>query len=94
MEISTGKQINLTSQRPSSSSVFRETSCPNVDSFIHNTTETAANRVFHSLHKVGRNGSFVFKRFHNSKRRVTSSAARPDATDYYWFRSPVPNQMS
>ena len=27
-------------------------------------------------------------------KKVTSSGARPDATDYYWFRSPVPNQMS
>ena len=25
---------------------------------------------------------------------VTSSGARPDATDYYWFRSPMPNYMS
>ena len=52
------------------------------------------NRVFHSLYKVGRNGNFVFKGFNNSKKKVTSSGARPDATDYYWFRSPVPNQMS
>ena len=29
-----------------------------------------------------------------AKKRVTSSGAWPDATDYYWFRSPVPNQMS
>ena len=29
-----------------------------------------------------------------AKKVVTSSGARPDATDYYWFRSPVPNQMS
>ena len=28
------------------------------------------------------------------KKEVTSSGARPDATDYYCFRSPVPNQMS
>ena len=27
-------------------------------------------------------------------KKVTSTGARPDATDYYWFRSPVPNQMS
>ena len=27
-------------------------------------------------------------------KKVTSSGARPDATDYYWFRSPMPNQMS
>ena len=27
-------------------------------------------------------------------KKITSSGARPDATDYYWFRSPVPNQMS
>ena len=55
---------------------------------------TQINRVFHSLYKIGRNGNFVFKGFNNSKRKDTSSGARPDATDYYWFRSPVPNQMS
>ena len=27
-------------------------------------------------------------------KKVTSSGTRPDATNYYWFRSPVPNQMS
>ena len=27
-------------------------------------------------------------------KNVSSSGARPDARDYYWFRSPVPNQMS
>ena len=27
-------------------------------------------------------------------KKVTSSGTRPDATDYYWFRSPVPNHMS
>ena len=26
--------------------------------------------------------------------RTVKSGARPDARDYYWFRSPVPNQMS
>ena len=42
-------------------------------------------RVFHSL----------YKGFNNSKiKKVTSSGAQPDATDYYWFRSPVPNQIS
>ena len=29
-----------------------------------------------------------------AKKIVTSSGARPDATDYYWFWSPVPNHMS
>ena len=29
-----------------------------------------------------------------AKIKVTSSGAQADATDYYWFRSPVPNQMS
>ena len=51
-------------------------------------------QVFHSLYKVGRNGILVFKGFNNNKKKVTSSGARPDATDYYWFRSPVPNHMS
>ena len=27
-------------------------------------------------------------------KEVTSSGARPDARDYYWFMSPMPNQMS
>ena len=27
-------------------------------------------------------------------KKVTSSGARPDATDYYWFSSPIPNHMS
>ena len=27
-------------------------------------------------------------------KKVTSSGAQPDAGDYYWFRSPVANQMS
>ena len=49
------------------------------------------NRVFHSLNKIGRNGNFVFKGFNNRKKK---SGAPPDATDYYWFSSPVPNQMS
>ena len=40
------------------------------------------NRVFHSLYKVGRNGNFVFKGFNNNNKKVTSSWARPDATDY------------
>ena len=26
--------------------------------------------------------------------KVTSSGARPDARDYYWFMSPTPNQLS
>ena len=51
-------------------------------------------RVFHTLYKVGRNGNFVFKGFNNSKKKVTSSGARPGATDYCWFRSPMPNHMS
>ena len=51
-------------------------------------------RVFHSLYNFSRNGNFVFKGFNKSKKKVTSSGARPDATNYYWFRSPVPNQMS
>ena len=49
---------------------------------------------FSQFYKVDRNGNFVFKGFNNSKKRVTSSGVRPDATDYYWVRSPVPNQMS
>ena len=28
------------------------------------------------------------------KKKVTSSGAQPDARDYYWFKSPMPNQMS
>ena len=47
-------------------------------------------RVFHSLYKVGRNGIIGINGFNNSK-KVTSSGARPDARDYYWFKSPVPN---
>ena len=43
------------------------------------------NEFFHNLYKVGRNGNFVFKWFDNS-------GAWHDVTDYYWFRSPVPNQ--
>ena len=27
-------------------------------------------------------------------KKVTSSGAQSDTTDYYWFRSPVPKQMS
>ena len=34
------------------------------------------------------------KHLTRAKKEVTSSGARPDATDYYWFRSPVPNHMS
>ena len=41
------------------------------------------NRVFHSLYKIGRNGNIVFKGINNSKKKVTSSGARPEATDYY-----------
>ena len=37
---------------------------------------------FHSLHKVGRNG---IKRFKYSKKKFTS---------YYWFRIPMPNQLT
>ena len=48
-------------------------------------------RIFHSLYKVGRNGIIVFKGFNNSKTIVASSGARPDARDYYWFRSPMRN---
>ena len=62
--------------------------------FPKNSIGHSTIRVFHSLYKVGRNGNFVFKGFNNSKKRVTSSGARPDATDYYWSRSPVPNHMS
>ena len=29
-----------------------------------------------------------------SAKKVTSNWAQPDATDYYWFRSSMPNQMS
>ena len=50
------------------------------------------NRVFHSLFKVGRNGIIVFKGFNNSKKKVTSSGARPGARDYYWCRSPMAYQ--
>ena len=51
-------------------------------------------RVFHSWHKVGRNGSIGIKGFNNSNKHVTSSRAQPDARDYYWFKSPMPNQLS
>ena len=27
-------------------------------------------------------------------KKVNSSCARPDAKDYYWFKSPMPSQMS
>ena len=27
-------------------------------------------------------------------KKVTSSGTRPDARDYYWFRSPIPNHLS
>ena len=27
-------------------------------------------------------------------KKVTSSRARPDTRDYYWFKSPVPDHMS
>ena len=27
-------------------------------------------------------------------KKVTSSGVRPDARDYYWFRSPMPNHKS
>ena len=27
-------------------------------------------------------------------KKVTSGRVRPDARDYYWFRSPMPNQLS
>ena len=27
-------------------------------------------------------------------KKATSNEARPDAKDYYWFRSPLPNQLS
>ena len=47
-------------------------------------------RVFHSLYKVGRNGIIGINGFNNSK-KVTSSGARPDARDYYWLKSPMPN---
>ena len=30
------------------------------------------------------------KHLTRAKKKVTSSGAQPDATDYYWFRSPVP----
>ena len=29
-----------------------------------------------------------------AKKKVTSTGARPDTTDYYWLSSPVPNHMS
>ena len=35
-------------------------------------------RFFHSLHKVGRNGSIGIKGFNNGKKKVTSSGARPE----------------
>ena len=27
-------------------------------------------------------------------RKITSNGAEPDASDYYWFRSRIPNQLS
>ena len=50
-------------------------------------------RVFYSYYKVGRNCIIGVKGFNNSK-KATSSGARPDARDYYWFKSPMPNQLS
>ena len=50
-------------------------------------------RVFHSLYKVDRNYIIVLKGFNKSK-KDTSSGAWPDARDYCWFRSPIPNQLS
>ena len=37
---------------------------------------------------------FCIQRIKQQQKKVTPSGARPDVTDYYWFRSPVPNQMS
>ena len=54
--------------------------------FRKNKSDTV-DRVFHSLYKVGRNGNVVFKGFNNSKKKVTSSGARPGARDYCWFNA-------
>ena len=59
---------------------------------LESTAMQSFNRVFHSLYKVGKNISIGIKGF-NSSKKVTSSEARPDARDYYWFRSPVPNRV-
>ena len=50
-------------------------------------------QVFHSLYKIGRNGIIGIKGFNNSK-KVPYSGVRPDARDYYWFKNPMPNQLS
>ena len=47
-------------------------------------------RVFRSLYKVG---SIGIKGFNNNK-KFTPSWAHPDARDYCWFRSQMPNQLS
>ena len=51
-------------------------------------------RVFHSLYKVGRNGTIGIKGFNNSTKTATCIGAWPDARDYYWFKCQMPNQLS
>ena len=48
-------------------------------------------RVFHSLYKVAEMALLASKDLFNNSKKVTSSEARPDAKDYYWFKSPMPN---
>ena len=38
--------------------------------------------------------AILYSKHLTTAKKVTSSGAQPDDTHYYWFRSPVPNQMS
>ena len=62
----------------------------NMRSQFHAQTKSFI-QVFHSLYKVGRNGSIGIKGFNNSKNKVTSNGAGQDARDCYWLKSPMPN---
>ena len=41
-----------------------------------------------------RNGIIGLAKDLTAANKVTSSEAQPDARDYYWFKSPIPNQLS
>ena len=52
-------------------------------------TQKSPIRVFHSLYKVGINGIIGIQGFNSCKKNLTSNGDRPNAREYYWFKSPI-----
>ena len=68
-----------------------------ISSFGHDTTISELNRMFQingvsRVFQVYTEMALLASKDLTTAKKVTSSGARPDTRDYYWFKSPMTNQ--